>query len=155
MGIFNKKKKQETTVTAVQPVIKSACEVFGHTYKDFPPFIEYSFGGRGYQSHIDIIESYVCTCCGKRINKTLGHYEFISYSVEKFDKELRHFEDQYRDFITPRPVVEDMIQDTIMVDKEKLAAWERLHGQGEKEEFKLTIPSAKDIGKIRPIVVEE
>lgn len=154
MGLF-KKKKQETTVTTVEPIVKTPCEIFGHTYKDFPPYIEYAYGGKGYTSRFQIIESYVCTCCGKRVNKTLDNYEFISYSIEKFDRELHHYEDKYKDFVTPRPIVEDMIQDIIMVDKEKLAAWERLHGQGEKEEFKLTIPSAKDIGKIKPIIVEE
>lgn len=154
MGIF-KKKKQETTAVEEPLVIKTPCEVFGHTYKDFPPYIEAVYGGKGYVSHIFMTESYVCTCCRDRINKTLDDYEFISFSMDKFNKELRHYEDKYKDFVTPRPIVEDMIQDAIMVDKEKLAAWEQLHGQGTKEEFKLIIPTENnDIGSLKPVIVE-
>ena len=136
MNWFKKKKKLPPKE---EEVIRSPCEIFGHTWKDFPPYLEYSYN-YGNTCYIKIIESYVCICCKKRVDEVIGNRTVISYSEAKFFKEVARMKNEYKELLKPRAIVEDMIHDAIYVDKEKLAAWERLHGQGEKEEFKLVVP---------------
>ena len=133
------KKKKQLPPPKEEKVIRSPCEIFGHTWKDFPPYLEYNYK-YGDTCSIKIIESYVCICCKKRVDEVIGCRTVTSYSEAKFFKEVAHMKNEYKDFLKPRAIVEDMIHDTIMVDREKLDAWEKLHNQDKKEEFKLVVP---------------
>ena len=137
MSIFRKKRKQEPEAAP----IRSPCEIFGHTWKDFPPYLEYNYR-QGEECNIKIIESYVCICCKQRVNETIGQRTIISFSRDSFFKEVNCIKNKYKKFLKPRAIVEDMIHDAIYVDREKLEAWERLHGNTtqEKKEFELKLP---------------
>jgi hypothetical protein len=133
-------KKKRKLPPKEEEVIRSPCEIFGHTWKDFPPYLEYSYK-YGEECHIKIVESYVCICCKKRIDEVIGQRTVISFSQDKFFREVNQVRSKYKELLKPRPVVEDMIHDAIYVDREKLEAWDRLHGKvPEKKEFKLKVP---------------
>ena len=138
MNWFKKKKQQPKQEEAM--TIRSPCEIFGHTWKDFPPYLEYDYKYSDI-CHIKIIESYVCICCKKRVDEVIGNRTVISYSEGRFFKEVTRMKNEYKELLKPRAIVEDMIHDTIYVDRDKLEAWDRLHGKvPEKEEFKLKVP---------------
>ena len=46
--------------------------MFGHTWKDFPPYLEYNYK-YGETCYIRIVESYVCICCKKRVDEVIGN----------------------------------------------------------------------------------
>lgn len=136
MSWFKKKKQPEQE----EEIFRSPCEIFGHTWKDFPPYLEYNYSYGGV-SHIKIIESYVCMCCKKRVNEVIKHKTITSFSEDKFFKEVARIKNEYKELLKPCAIVEDMIHDAIYVDRDKLEAWDRLHGKvSEKKEFKLKVP---------------
>lgn len=126
--LFKKKK-----TPAPEPIeIKTPCELFGHIWQDFPWYLEESYDkSRDYKSEIEIIEPYVCRRCHARKNITLGTtYEDCSRS--KHDEKVEQFKKEYAEHLKPMPVVLDMINDMILVDREMIKIWENLKNEGEK-----------------------
>lgn len=142
MGIF-RKKKQETQETPA-PIIRSPCEIFGHTWKDFPAYMTMVWDKYG-ESSITIIEPYVCLCCKQRKDIPLYHFHRYNMTRNTLADMKQQLEQEYASILKPRAIVEDMINDAIYVDREKLDAWERLHSDTKKkEEFKFRIPGEQE-----------
>ena len=138
MGLFRKKKQEAQEAPA--PIIRSPCEIFGHTWKDFPAYMT-TIWNKYDKSSIVITEPYVCLCCKERKDVPLLHFQYYNISKSTLANMKRQYEQEYAAILQPRAIVEDMINDAIYVDREKLNAWERLHSNTrEKEEFKFKIP---------------
>lgn len=123
MGLFKKKKQEEKEPV----VIKTPCEMFGHIYQDFPWIIEDKYDPRNpqYKSCIEIYEPYVCRVCHKtKMVKLQSYYENIKRA--EHDEKVKQLEKQFATQLKPAPIVYDMINDMILVDKEKLKAWEKV-----------------------------
>lgn len=124
MGLFKKKKAPEP-----EPIkIKTPCEMFGHLWQDFPWIIEdkYDRDDSYYMSRIEIKEYYVCRICHEIKKVTIGTYCDNCKRSEHNEKVAR-LKQEYAEQIKPIPVVQDMIQDMIHVDEERLKIWENLH----------------------------
>lgn len=120
--MWRRKKKTEP---APVPAPKTPCELWGHLWQDFP-WVIYDDYDKSNGSRIEIVEYYVCRICGKVEQKTiLKSIEEISR--KEHDAKLLRLKEEYKDHIKPIPVVLDMVNDMKMLDKERLAAWERLH----------------------------
>lgn len=141
MGIFGRRKKvAEETQDEVQ--IKSPCDIFGHNYQDFPWYLEDSYdNSRDLKSQIVIYEPYCCHVCHK-IKKVILWQEGESLNRESHDKKVKHLMEQFKDKMQHKAVVFDMINDMILVDRQKLKYWESLHSieepKQETEEERLT-----------------
>lgn len=109
MGLFTKKK-----------IIEEPQECSPHKFQDFPWYLEWNNLGI-----VDVIESYVCIHCGKRINKTLAHYTNVNNPYSFAQALRRKFDNHIKD----KEEVEDMINDMILVDPEYLKYYHMLRGQ--------------------------
>ena len=138
MGIFRKKK---VAPERVPERIKSPCELFGHTWKDFPAYMIANWKSSIREGTVSIVEPYVCLCCKERKDITLFDGEYSCAKQSNFQEIVDFIYNKHKAILQPQHIVEDMINDTIYVDREKLDAWERLHGKREKEEFKLKLPT--------------
>lgn len=127
MGLFKKKKAPEP-----EPIkIKTPCEMFGHLWQDFPWFMEDSYDrDRNYESHIEIIEPYVCRICHE-IKKVKIGASYESCKRSEHDERKKRISEEYANYLKPIPVVNDMIQDAILVDRERLQIWNDLKNKGE------------------------
>lgn len=110
-----------------------------HKYKDFPWYVTIeSVYPNGYERYrVSILEPYVCIHCGNRINKELAHYgdySLVSSAQECKDMVCKKFSKH----IMEEAVVEDMINDTILVDQQYLKYYELIKS-GKIESPKLEI----------------
>lgn len=126
MAFWNRKKTE--TVTPAEP-IKPPCI---HTWIDFPWFIRHkwapnSYGDKGI-STLSVYEPYVCVHCKKRNDVLLYQESEDGISVKRHWEKLKEWEEKYKDHIMPRPIVEDMINDAIYVDKGKIAIVAKMRG---------------------------
>lgn len=121
MGLFKKKKASE-------PIkYKTSCEMFGHLWQDFPWTIEDKYERDNfYNSRIEIVEYYVCRICHEIKRVRIGtYYNNCKRSIH--DEKVEQLKKEYAEQIKPAPVVQDMIQDMIHVDEERLKIWENIH----------------------------
>lgn len=137
MGFF--RKKAEIAKVEIE-IPKSPCEIFGHNWRDFPAYVDFTWDSKE-TSKITIIEPYVCTCCHQRLDKVLLSRSYTGYSEERFYDELEEYKKEYKEIIKPKGIVEDMVQDAIMVDRARLKYWDSLHmpEPQPKEEFEFTL----------------
>ena len=143
MGFFRKKIVETSKVEIEIP--KSPCEIFGHNWRDFPPYLEFSWNGKSQESFITIKECYICTCCHKLQEKSLLSRSYKGYSEDHFFNQIKEYKEEYKDLLKPEAVVKDMIQDAIMVDRQRLKYWDSLHADKppEKEPFEFKIEETK------------
>lgn len=128
MAFWNKKKKPIETVTLSEP-IKPPCF---HTWIDFPWFIRhnwtpYNYGDKGI-STLSVYEPYICVHCKERKDVLLCQETEDAISAKRHWEKLREWEEKYKDHAKPRPVVEDMINDAIYIDKGKVAIVAKMRG---------------------------
>lgn len=125
MGLFKKKKKNEEP-----PKMKTHCEMFGHLYQDLPWIMEDAFDGNApshsFTSRIELSEYYCCRIC-HHIKKEILWKSYERLSRKQHEEKKQAILQKYGDLIQPIPVVKDMINDMINVDREKLKIWEGLH----------------------------
>lgn len=161
MGIFSNRrriKELEDKIAREEKVeMRPPCEVFGHNWRDFPPFLEFGWRGKSDDSIIQIKEYYVCTCCHKKQTKILLSRRYRGYDQEYFFNQVKEFQTEYKDFLKPEAVVEDMVNDAIMVDRQKLKFWDQLHApeKPEKEPFTFKLNNRQDGELIDPDEEEE
>lgn len=121
MGLFKKKKAPEP-----EP-IKTPCELFGHLWQDFPWVIEDKYEHDNfYSSRIEIVEYYVCRICHEIKKVKIGTY-YDNCKRAMHDEKVERLKKEYAEQLKPAPVVQDMIQDMIHVDEERLKIWENIH----------------------------
>lgn len=140
MGLFRRKKQ---TDAAPEPTpAPTPCEIWGHLWQDFPWILTHGYNRNSikYSSQIEISEPYVCRICGETKYMRLL-YEGENISREAHDKKVKRLQEEFKDHIKPAPVVNDMINDMKLLDRERLAAWNRLHDDApaEKRPFQLKL----------------
>ena len=143
MWPFNKRpKKSEKKVnpTYVPPVREC-----NHKYRDFPWYTDGTYNYDTKVLDVSVIEPYVCIHCGHRKNVVLDHFCRIFEDFEEAEKFYDDFQDgKYTNMIEKRAVVEDMINDMVLVDRQYIEIYMRLHGErfdkNEKSEASLSLP---------------
>lgn len=90
-----------------------------HKYQDFPWYVESTYYMNSNTWVARIFEPYVCVHCKHRKNVLLQELTRIG-DLEKTDKWLADLMTEYSEHIQPRPIVEDMIADMQLVDRQWL-----------------------------------
>jgi len=125
MGLFNRNKKKEVPA-AESPIFVSAHE---HTWKDMPWYMITYYSSSVCTAGYKIIEPFVCITCGERKDVTLEELEWSNISVETREKRYRDLRELYKNYLKPRAIVEDMINNiTLVKDPQRLAMLEKMLG---------------------------
>ena len=148
MSIFNRRKKQQQQQQIIDDsyermiaeLSKPYCQQKGHKceYRDFPPYIEYHWESDG-RGSIEMKEKYVCLYCHKIETKILSIWKFTNCNLTEFNQAIDQTKKEYKNFIKPKAIVEDMVNDAIMVDRQKLEIWDNLHAPKEKDTGEIVI----------------
>ena len=91
-----------------------------HKYQDFPWYMEKSWNSYYRRLQIKIIEPYVCIYCHQRKNVTLLDDEWSSIPIAKRDEIIEIVTQKYSDHLQPKAIVEDMVNDMQLVDRQWL-----------------------------------
>lgn len=120
MGFFNWGKKQ----TIEAKPIEFKCN---HKWKDFPWYITALYYEDTHAFDLKIIEPYVCIHCKERKDIVLHSVSRANFSWKQASTLLEECEEKYGEFCQPRPIVEDMIHDMQLVDRQYLEIAESLY----------------------------
>ena len=125
MWPFKKKKEEQTQESLVIPEIPHTC-----VFKDMPWYMNTSYNGPNKTAEYEIIEPYICISgCGKRIDKVLEHNSWSNIDEDTREKYYARIRKRYKQYIKPRAVVEDMINNILLVkDPEYLDMVETMRG---------------------------
>lgn len=118
MGWFNRKSKVEE--------VKRQKPVCNHKYKDFPWFYEARYNTSTRELTFKVWEPFVCIHCKERINKLLYERNSHYKTYEEADNYVTQFREKYADRMEEEVVVEDMIADMQLVDRDYLLIAETL-----------------------------
>lgn len=118
MGWFNRKSKVEE--------VKPQKPVCNHKYKDFPWYYEARYNTSTRNLVFKVWEPFVCIHCKERINRLLYERNSHYKSYEEADEYVTQFKAKYADRMEDEVVVEDMIADMQLVDREYLLIAETL-----------------------------
>lgn len=152
MGIFTRKKNAKEAKRNIEEekfweeMTKLPCQRKGghHEWRDFPPILDYSWRGQSGDSVISIKEHYVCIYCHKIETKTLLERTYTGYDQDYFFDVIKELKKEYKELLKPQAIVADMINDAIMVDRQKLKIWDQLHADKyEQEPFEFKIKELK------------
>lgn len=109
------------------PVVQSSCTLFGHIWQDMPWFFHSTYYISDRRSEIYLKEIYICRVCHETKEVTLGEYITCNCSKRQHREKLSSLVEQFDNYIEPEAVIQDMIYDMKLVDREKLKYWEQLH----------------------------
>lgn len=98
-----------------------------HVWKDFPWYIEGVYDLDYNAETITIYEPYVCVHCKERKDVILLKVNRYVENRKEGSKILGGYIDEFKSYLVSRPIVEDMINDFIYVDREKLELLENLY----------------------------
>ena len=118
MGWFNRKSKVEE--------VKPQKPVCNHKYKDFPWFYEARYNTSTRELTFKVWEPFVCIHCKERINRLLYERNSHYKSYEEADDYVTQFREKYADRMEEEVIVEDMIADMQLVDRDYLLIAETL-----------------------------
>ena len=118
MGWFNRKSKVEK--------VKPQKPVCNHKYKDFPWFYEARYNTSTRELTFKVWEPFVCIHCKERINRLLYERNSHYKTYEEADNYVTQFREKYADRMEEEVVVEDMIADMQLVDRDYLLIAETL-----------------------------
>lgn len=111
MGIFNRKKKNEVKDIKVEiPVLPHE-----HVWKDMPWYMELGYSGSNRTASYKITEPYICITCGERKNVTLESNSWSNIGVEEREKIYNRVRRRYKQYLKPKAIVEDMINNILLV----------------------------------------
>ena len=100
-----------------------------HVFKDMPWYMEEEYSGQQHIASYKIVEPYICITCGERKNVTLERQDWSNISAADREKEYNAVRKRYKDFIKPRAIVEDMINNILLVkDARRLNMLEKMYG---------------------------
>ena len=118
MGWFNRKSKVEE--------VKPQKPVCNHKYKDFPWFYVARYNTSTRELTFKVWEPFVCIHCKERINRLLYERNSHYKSYEEADDYVTQFREKYADRMEEEVIVEDMIADMQLVDRDYLLIAETL-----------------------------
>lgn len=95
-----------------------------HKWYDFPPFLDYTLSQN--VLHVWITEPYICIYCKEREDKRLVDDTYGGVSKAGAEDILNHYKKEYEGLLKPVGVVEDMVNDFQMVDKQSLEIAQQL-----------------------------
>ena len=98
--------------------------VCNHKWKDFPWYVVLDKGYEIDRYTIRVYEPYVCVKCKKRRDEYLYGWEFDS--ERKFKQKVEEIKTAHADKIMDRLLLEDMIKDEQLIDREYLKVVEAL-----------------------------
>lgn len=107
MGWFSKKKEQNT--------MPSLTLIHSHVWKDFPWYMECAWQSQNKTAEYTIVEPYVCIVCGERKNVKLEHQFWTNINSDTRKQFYQEVKDKYKEFLKPRAIVEDMINNVTLV----------------------------------------
>lgn len=122
MGFWNWGKKQKVK-NADKPV-EFKCN---HKWRDFPWYVQATYFAGTRRFELKIIEPYVCVHCKERKDIILHHIERDGYSWDDAEKLLTDCWEKYGEHCQDRPIIEDMINDMQLVDRQYLEILKSLH----------------------------
>lgn len=128
MGWFSRRKKEieEASKDTLEIEFKIPHE---HTWKDMPWYMTIMYDGERKTASYSIIEPYICIKCGEREDKLLEKNTWQNISPEAREEEYKKVQKRYKDYLKPRAVVEDMINNILMVkDVKHLEMMEKMQG---------------------------
>ena len=137
---FGKRKRKEAAPVKIAP--PKECE---HKYIDFPWYLEVSterdmqYYGDRYKCSISIIEPYVCIFCKHRKDVVLDKYFAKGLTANEYNAKLNAIQQTFGDHLRNRAVVEDMINDMQLVDREYLKYYKMVKGMESVPEPKLDL----------------
>lgn len=114
-------KKKDFSPTLIDPL---PCR---HKWKDFPWYIEGKYYIQTRSEVITIIEPYVCIHCKERKNVCLLRAAYDGVTEKEANHLFEENESEYKEYLKPRAVVEDMISDFQLVDRTYLELADSLH----------------------------
>ena len=133
MGFFNWNNKKEKE----QKPIAIKCE---HKWQDFPWYMQAIYSADTREFEIKLIEPYVCVHCKKRKDVVLHRIERANYSWDEAKELVDECWEKYGQYCKDRPIIEDMINDMQLVDRQYLEILKNLH----PEKFGELISDIKD-----------
>ena len=99
-----------------------------HKYRDFPWYTDGTYNYDTKVLDVSVIEPYVCIHCGHRKNVVLDHFCRIFEEFGEAEKFYDDFQDgEYTNMIEKKAVVEDMINDMVLVDRQYVDIYMKLH----------------------------
>ena len=106
-----------------------------HIWKDFPWYVDITYksnydGSLFGTLTVTINEPYVCAACKARNDVELVKINKMNVEHVNAMQTAKDLVANYIDRIQPRAIIEDMVNDYIYVDKEKLEILEKLRGLG-------------------------
>lgn len=120
MGFWNWGKKSKNTDKPVE----FKCN---HKWQDFPWYIQATYFAPYRRFDLKIIEPYVCVHCKERKDIVLHHVERDNYSWDESENLLDECWEKYGEHCKDRPIIEDMINDMQLVDRQYLEILKSLH----------------------------
>ena len=103
-----------------------------HKWKDFPWYINSTLFDNG-KFLIEIIEPYVCIYCKKQKNIVLKKITRSNITRSGANEFICELEEKYKDYIKDKAIVNDMINDMILVDREYLRLYEEVVNNKRKD----------------------
>lgn len=125
--MFNWIKRRRQKSDAPPPLLECS-----HTWKDFPWYMKAIYNPDRYVQSIDIYEPYICVHCKKRNDVQLFHIDRYVGNREKGERLIANIAKAYEEHLEDAAIVEDMINDFIYVDREKLEIIEKLRNGNEE-----------------------
>ena len=98
-----------------------------HKWQDFPWYMQATYYEDTRKFEIKLIESYVCVHCKERKDVILHHLVRDNYSWDDAEKLVDDCWEKYGKYCKDRPIIEDMIHDMQLVDRQYLEILKNLH----------------------------
>lgn len=119
---WNKKKDKQEEITI--PEIPHE-----HTWKDMPWYMTEKYSEKQKTAEYEIVEPFICITCGSRQNVVLESQYYAGLEREDRKRIFNEVKKTYKQYLKPRAVVEDMINNILLVkDAHHLAMLEKMRG---------------------------
>ena len=122
---FKKKKEKNKTVEMPQ--------VCNHKYRDFNWYIDATYYNDTEEFNYKIVEPFICIHCGHRKDIVLVEKSKMFDSYENALNEYDKLQEQYKEHLKDRALLEDEIADMQLVDREYLKIIDMLHNSNSKK----------------------
>ena len=100
-----------------------------HKWQDFPWYMQATYYEDIHKFEIKLIEPYVCVHCKERKDVILHHLVRDNYSWDDAEKLVDDCWEKYGKYCKDRPIIEDMIHDMQLVDRQYLEILKNLHSE--------------------------